>query len=65
MTGPLFRTMSDSDGPRVAQWVYEYLLENEEFRLKDVPYALDDAVQKLREQGASPHRWATFIHMGA
>jgi hypothetical protein len=60
-----FRSMSDYDGPRVAQWFYEYLLEEEMLKLDDIPYALDDAVRKLREEGASPSRWATYMHMGA
>jgi hypothetical protein len=57
--------MSDYDGPRVAQWFYEVLLEKETIELDDIPYALDDAVRKLRDEGASPQRWATFIHTGA
>jgi hypothetical protein len=28
-------------------------------------YALDDAIGELRKSGASPHRWAPFIHLGA
>jgi hypothetical protein len=57
--------MHDIDGPQVARWFYESLLENEQIDLDDVPYALDDAIQKLRETGVSPYRWATFMHMGA
>jgi hypothetical protein len=57
--------MYDCDGPRVAQWVYEALLEKETLELNDIPYALDDAVQRLREEDAPPNRWATYIHMGA
>jgi hypothetical protein len=57
--------MSDTDGPLVAQWVYETLLEKEMFDLNDVPYALDDAVQRLRAQGVPAQRWATFMHTGA
>jgi hypothetical protein len=57
--------MHDQDGPAMAQWIYEALLENEDIELDDIPYALDLAVQKLRQSGASPYRWATFVHMGA
>jgi hypothetical protein len=57
--------MYDSDGPQVAQWIYEALLKNEMFSLDDIPYALDDAVQKLRGKGASPKHWATYMHIGA
>jgi hypothetical protein len=56
--------MDDSDGPRIAQWVYENLLKKETIDLDDIAYALDDAVRKLRETGAPPGRWATFMHMG-
>jgi hypothetical protein len=57
--------MYDADGPRMAQWFYEALLENETIRLEDVPYALDLAVQNLRNTGAPPTRWATYMHWGA
>jgi hypothetical protein len=57
--------MSDEDGPIMAQWFYETFLQNETVDLRDVPYALDTAVQRLRETGVSPYRWATFMHMGA
>jgi hypothetical protein len=57
--------MHDMDGPKVAQWFYEALLENETIELDDIPYALDEAVQKLRDTGASPARWATYMHFGA
>jgi hypothetical protein len=30
----------------------------------DVPYALDDAVQKLRKAGLDPSFWATYVHIG-
>jgi hypothetical protein len=59
------RSMSDVDGPRVAQWFYEALFKKETIELDDIPFALDDAVQRLRGEGASPQRWATFVHMGA
>lgn len=57
--------MYDEDGPRMAQWFYETLLQKETIDLSDIPYALDAAVQRLREMGASPYRWATFMHLGA
>lgn len=58
-------TMNDYDGPAVATSVYTELLEADAFELDHVPYALDQAVQKLRKSGAPPSRWATFVHMGA
>jgi hypothetical protein len=57
--------MHDDDGPQVAQWFYEAVLSGEVIEIDDIPYALDDAIQRLRASGASPARWATFIHIGA
>lgn len=58
--------MYDYDGPMIAQWFYQALLENEMICLDDIPYALGVAVQRLRaETGAQAHRWATYMHMGA
>jgi hypothetical protein len=57
--------MGDEDGPEVAAMVYEQLFSQEEFNADDVPYALDAAVQALRDRGMSPAHWATFVHMGA
>ena len=57
--------MYDQDGPQLAEWVYEYLLRNDTFDLDDVPYALDEAVQRLRKKGVTVRRWATFVHIGA
>jgi hypothetical protein len=56
--------MNDEDGPDVARCVYEALLEHETLDLDDVPYALDLAVQRLRERGVPEARWASFVHMG-
>ena len=57
--------MYDADGPRMAQWFYEALLENDTIQLDDIPYALDTAVRKLRDDGAPATRWATYMHLGA
>jgi hypothetical protein len=57
--------MGDDDGPFVAPEVYQELLAKEEFDLDDIPYALDNAISKLRDSGVEPSRWATFIHIGA
>jgi hypothetical protein len=59
------REMGDMDGPTVAATVYEELFKNDELDLRVIPYALDEAVQKLRKLGVSAHRWATFVHIGA
>jgi hypothetical protein len=57
--------MGDADGPEVARAVYKTLFAGESLQADDVPYALDAAVRMLREQGAPPERWATFVHLGA
>jgi hypothetical protein len=49
----------------VASSVYGTLFKEETFDLNDVPYALDDAVQLLREENVEAQRWAVFVHMGA
>jgi CHAT domain-containing protein len=57
--------MGDADGPAVATHVYRELFRGEQLDPQVVPYALDEAVQALRQAGVSAHRWATFIHVGA
>jgi hypothetical protein len=58
--------MSDIDGPDMAQWFYEEVLSSETISADSIAYALDHAVQKLREKVPSmPKRWAPYIHMGA
>jgi hypothetical protein len=56
--------MTDEDGPKVAKGMYERLFKKDKLDLDDIPYALDDAVRALREEGASAQRWAVFMHMG-
>jgi hypothetical protein len=58
--------MGDVDGPIVAQVVYEELFGvHEEYLSPDIiPYALDTAVRRLRENGLHPSRWAPYIHLG-
>ena len=57
--------MGDTDGPKIAESVYNELLSKDILELDDIPYALDLAVERLRATGAPPARWATFIHIGA
>jgi hypothetical protein len=63
--------MRDPDGPVVARLFYEKLFENETVDANSIAYALDHAVNMLRESPTlrgdreSWKRWATFIHMGA
>jgi hypothetical protein len=57
--------MNDADGPLVARHVYEELFAGPKVLEPDaIPYALDAATRELRLSGASPSRWATYIHMG-
>jgi hypothetical protein len=56
--------MNDQDGPRLARRFYEVLFEREQLDLDDIPYALDAAVQALRNAGVPARRWALFMHMG-
>jgi CHAT domain-containing protein len=59
------RSISDADGPAVARAFYEALFAEEVIDADAVAYALDTAVSKLRREGASSMRWASFIHVGA
>jgi hypothetical protein len=59
------RAMQDRDGPEMAWRFYSRLFEKDTIDADSIPYALDGAVRELRESGASPERWATFIHLGA
>jgi hypothetical protein len=58
--------MGDFEGPKVAEGIYSALFRNsagsEHLDPDDVPYALDDAVQKLRASGLDPSFWATYVH---
>jgi hypothetical protein len=56
--------MTDADGPAVADLVYEVLFKEDVFDLNIVPYALDNAVQRLRERKIKAERWSVFVHMG-
>lgn len=60
------RSMDDHDGPEIAKTVYSRLFGGNEDLLDPeiVPYALDEAVRALRKSGASPGRWATYVHIG-
>lgn len=60
------RFMTDEDGPHVAKHVYTRLLSPKDEYLDPevIPYALDEAVQALREKGLPPERWSLFIHFG-
>jgi CHAT domain-containing protein len=59
-------SISDTDGPIVAQDFYSYLFREGDGGMdtKKAALALHLAVQKLRESGVSFARWVPFIHMG-
>jgi hypothetical protein len=58
--------MADSDGPTVVDFVYDELLRDypASIGLERIPYALDAATRKLRDDGVHFSRWATYIHIG-
>ena len=58
--------MGDVDGPVIAKKVYETIIQDDSEHLDPtaIPYALDAAVQELRERGLHPSRWAPYIHFG-
>jgi CHAT domain-containing protein len=58
-------TMSDADGPALANAVYSHLFRNtEQPKVTEVAEALQVAVVGLRKQGISHRRWVPFIHIG-
>jgi CHAT domain-containing protein len=59
------RSMDDVDGPFIAERVYRAIFRDGKLDLNAVPHALDGAVKELRESGAHPSRWATYVHIGA
>lgn len=65
MTLLLHRTVEDALGPLVAGAVYNGIIEGDAIDAEAIPYALDAAVRRLRQQGHSANRWAPFIHIGA
>jgi CHAT domain-containing protein len=59
-------SMGDVDGPQIAKTLYEEMFKGDSEYLDPavIPYALDDAVEKLREIDPNPSRWAPYIHIG-
>jgi CHAT domain-containing protein len=58
-------SMSDADGPNVAEMVYETILGDD--KVPDVKMAakgLHLAIQMLRKNRVPPYRWMPFIHFG-
>lgn len=61
----VIRYMDDFDGPFVARCVYKAICRDGKMDFSVVHWALDSAVRELRESGAHPSRWATYVHIGA
>lgn len=57
--------IDDEYGPLIATTVYEAIMKKDHLDLNVIPYALEDAMQALRERGVRPHLWAPYIHIGA
>jgi CHAT domain-containing protein len=58
-------SMSDEDGPTVAEIVYSHLfLEGRPPQASDAAEALHLAVQELKKRKIPYERWVPFIHMG-
>ncbi|KAJ6590191.1 CHAT domain-containing protein [Mycena vulgaris] len=58
-------SMLDKDGPVVAETVYSHFFRNGGSpQATDAAEALQLAVRRLRDEGASYERWVPFIHIG-
>jgi hypothetical protein len=58
--------MGDIDGPRFANRFYKELFSgfDQLLDVQSIPYAVDAAVQELRQMGLPPSRWAPYIYLG-
>lgn len=57
-------SISDSDGPLVAEETYKFLLGKPDFDPRDAARALHMSVKTLRRLKVPPVRWVPFIHIG-
>ncbi len=59
-------TMSDNDGPVLAEKFYTHMLRNgfDKMDVCDSAEAVHLATKSMREAGVPPHRWTTFVHVG-
>jgi hypothetical protein len=48
----------------MAERIYSKIFQKGTLDLSAVPYALDQAIQELREAGVPALRWATYVHFG-
>lgn len=60
----IFRSIADSDGPKVADTFYDNLFKDKKIITTEVARALHLAVAKLRSENVSLVRWVPFIHLG-
>jgi CHAT domain-containing protein len=59
-------SMKDSDSPKVAELVYQWLLDHRKtLDVYATAEALHFAVQSLKDAGAPFEQWMPFIHMGS
>ena len=59
-------SMKDSDGPKVAELVYQWLLDHRKtLDVHATAEALHFAVQSLKDAGAPFEQWVPFIHVGS
>lgn len=57
-------SMADSDGPKVAEKVYNTIWTNGNPEVTMAAEGLHLAIQELRRSGAPLHRWVPFVHFG-
>ncbi|PSR71021.1 hypothetical protein PHLCEN_2v13125 [Hermanssonia centrifuga] len=59
-------TMSDNDGPVLAEKFYKHMLRNglDHTDVRDSAEAVHLATKSMREAGVPLHRWTTFVHVG-
>ena len=58
--------MKDSDGPKVAELVYQWLLDHRKtLDVHATAEALHFAIQSLKDAGAPFEQWMPFIHVGS
>jgi len=57
-------SISDSDGPLIAEEFYKCLWKDGNLDVRQAAYALHDAVEKLCKRSTSSLQWVPFIHMG-
>ncbi|PVF99209.1 TPR-like protein [Serendipita vermifera] len=57
-------SIGDNDAPRIAEDVYQRILQSGKPNWKEAARALHEGVKRLRESGAGFISWVPFIHIG-